>query len=181
MQVNAKKEALAIARKSINDAFSEKYELPKVKNKELMEKAGVFTTLWKNKELRGCIGALEENEIAFNIYRSARWAAFNDPRFYPLQKEELKEVEIEISILTPFQEVKKPYEKNIEIGKDGLMVEHPYGRGLLLPQVATEYDMNIDEFLDSLAKKAGLRREELNNGRIYKFQAEVFKESEIGN
>jgi len=144
---------------------------------------GVFVTLYKNKQLRGCIGFPEPIFPLFEaIIKAARSAAFEDPRFPPLQKEELKHIKIEVSVLTvpALIKVKKPedYLKKIKIGKDGLIIRSTLGSGLLLPQVATEYKWGVEEFLRHLCEKARLKQNAWKdkNNQIYKFQAQIFKE-----
>ncbi|MFH1172049.1 MAG: TIGR00296 family protein, partial [Nanoarchaeota archaeon] len=105
-----------------------------------------------------------------------------DPRFKELDTSELDDIEIEISILTKPEliEVTSPeeYPQKVELGKDGLIAESGVNRGLLLPQVATEHQMNAEEFLDSVCAKADLSEDSWKKGnvRIYKFQADVFSE-----
>lgn len=127
--------------------------------------------------LRGCIGhvigfvplwrAVEENAVA---------AAFNDPRFPPLDAGELDAVRIEISVLSPL--VGCPPEE-IRVGRDGLLVERGSSRGLLLPQVATEYGWDRDTFLDHTCRKAGLERGCWRDPAtsISRFSAEIFSET----
>jgi AmmeMemoRadiSam system protein A len=176
------KRLLKLARESIDCVFSQ--TSPDLnKYSDLNEKRGCFVTLHKNNELRGCIGFVEPS---FPLYRTipeaARAAAFSDLRFPSLKQNELKDINIEVSVLTLPEPVKveKPedYKKKIQIGKDGLIIEGRYGSGLLLPQVATEWNFTIEQFLDCLAQKAGLSSnawKDLNN-RILKFHAEIFKE-----
>ncbi|MFH1105894.1 MAG: TIGR00296 family protein [Candidatus Aenigmatarchaeota archaeon] len=147
----------------------------------LKEPSGVFVTLTKHEKLRGCIGhpypagALLENLIDSAI------AACGDPRFQALRESELKDIRIEVSILTPPELIKRQsafenYEKFMEVGKDGLIITRGSKSGLLLPQVATEYKMGAKQFLDCLLDKAGMGRDEASGARIYKFRAQIFRE-----
>jgi len=105
----------------------------------------------------------------------AEAAAFQDPRFPPVRVDELGELEIEISVLTPLREIKDPEE--IEVGKHGIMIERPpYYSGLLLPQVATEYGWDRETFLEQTCIKAGLPPNAWRDPatRIYIFSAEIF-------
>ena len=173
---------IKLARESISSYFLQKEPDISIV-KQFSDKQGVFVTLYKNKQLRGCIGFSEPVFPLFEaIIKSARSAAFEDPRFPPLQKEELKHIKIEISVLTvpSLIEVKKSddYLKKIKIGKDGLIIRSSLGSGLLLPQVATEYNWDVKEFLGHLCEKAWLKQDawkDINN-QIYKFQAQIFKE-----
>ena len=173
---------IKLAREYISSYFLQKE--PNISTlKHFSDRQGVFVTLYKNEQLRGCIGFPEPIFPLYNaIIKSARSAAFEDPRFPPLQKEELKGIKIEISVLTvpKLIEVKKPedYLKEIKIGKDGLIIRSSLGSGLLLPQVATEYKWGVEEFLRHLCEKAWLKQDawkDLNN-KIYAFKAQIFKE-----
>ncbi len=114
--------------------------------------------------------------------KAAIAAATQDPRFPPLSLRELKEVIFEVSVLTPPQKVeyKDPLEllDKIQVGRDGLIIESGYARGLLLPQVPVEYNWNVEEFLNHACVKAGLREDAWREGRVtvYKFQAQIFVE-----
>ncbi|MDP4116283.1 MAG: AmmeMemoRadiSam system protein A [Bacteroidota bacterium] len=119
----------------------------------LLLNAGAFVTLNEKKMLRGCIGYIEPLYPLFDtICQASIQAAFHDPRFKPLAKEELAFLDIEISVLYP------PYDINgyddIIIGKHGLILDEPRHRALLLPQVAVEHDMDVHQFLTALCEKA---------------------------
>jgi AmmeMemoRadiSam system protein A len=104
-------------------------------------------------------------------------AALEDPRFMPVTREELKNLEIEISVLSPFHRIQEIEE--IEVGTHGLyMVQGPF-RGLLLPQVATQYGWDRMTFLKQTCLKSGLPESAWRDPRtaIYVFEAEVFSES----
>ena len=103
-------------------------------------------------------------------------AAVDDPRFLPVTEAEFKDIHIEISVLTPLQRVRSFDE--IKVGRDGLMIFKGAGRGLLLPQVATDYGWDRDEFLRQTCHKAGLPPEAYlsKDAEIYKFQAIIFGE-----
>jgi AmmeMemoRadiSam system protein A len=137
---------------------------------------GAFVSVHRCGELRGCLGRLEtDRPIADNVAHLAAIVADSDPRFMPLRASELVDVEIEISALAPEEEVADVAE--IEVGRHGLIVEAGHHRGLLLPQVATEYNWNRETFLDHTCLKAGLPRDAWRKGaRIFKFDAQVFGE-----
>ena len=147
------------------------------------EKQGVFVTLHKNTQLRGCIGFPEPIYPLFNaVIKAAKSAAFEDPRFPPVTADELNDIEFEISILTVPEliNVQKPgeYLDLIEIGRDGLIIRSEYGSGLLLPQVPVEWKWDQAEFLVQICRKAGLPDnswKDLTN-RIFRFQAQIFSE-----
>jgi AmmeMemoRadiSam system protein A len=106
----------------------------------------------------------------------AQAAALRDPRFSPVTEDELDELELEISVLTPIQEVKDI--NSIEVGKDGLIIRRGNFQGLLLPQVASEYGWDRETFLAQTCRKAGLPLDawKLEDTEISAFRAEVFGE-----
>lgn len=141
----------------------------------LKEKRGAFVTLHLDHQLRGCIGTIEPiKPLAEVVQEMAVAAAFQDPRFPPLSAKELDRIDLEISVLTPLVQVSDPQE--IEVGRHGLVVERGYRRGLLLPQVATEYHWDRQTFLEHTCLKAGLPPDAWRDPqtRIYRFGAEVF-------
>ena len=174
-----------LARKAVENFFrTKKYlELPKNLPKKLLEPRGVFVSIKMDKELRGCIGfPLPIKPLALATIKSAISAAFEDPRFLPLKKEELDKIIFEVSILTEPKliEVKEPkeYVKKIKIGKDGIIVEKGFSAGLLLPQVAIEENWDARKFLEHACLKAGLNKNDWQNKetKIFSFQAEIFRE-----
>ncbi|MEM2933282.1 MAG: TIGR00296 family protein [Candidatus Pacearchaeota archaeon] len=173
---------LKLARKAIETRFSgKKLEYEKEK-KEFKEPRGVFVTLTKNGNLRGCIGfPYPVKPLAEAVIEAAEAAAFQDPRFKPLGEKELDKIKIEISVLTTPQEINAKgldILKEIEIGKDGLIVQFSGFSGLLLPQVALEHKWNVLQFLEATCNKAGLPNNAWLHPRahIYKFQAQIFSE-----
>ena len=130
---------------------------PELTDPYFNEKSGVFVTLKKKRNygmLRGCIGVIQPVDIlARNIITSTRNSALNDHRFPPVRSEEVDELEIEISILSPPKESKL---EDIEIGKHGLIVEGGGKSAIYLPQVATEIGWTFGQWLDSLCNKANL-------------------------
>ncbi len=163
---------LKLARESIKEEFGKKIDLSKY---DFNEERGVFVTLKKNNKLRGCIGFLSPMPLNKAVYKASKKAAFSDPRFLPLKKEELKKVKIEISILTLPKECSK---EDFENGKDGLICECEGKQGLLLPQVAEENSFSKKQFLECLCKKAGLSKDALReeNFKLKKFRCHVFSE-----
>ncbi len=141
----------------------------------LKEKRGAFVTLKKNRHLRGCIGYIEARRPLYEAVREMAIAsAFNDPRFPPLRRDELPHLTLEISVLTPLKIIKKIEE--IEIGVHGIYVVKGYRSGLLLPQVAIEYEWDSLTFLEETCCKAGLSPEawKEEDTKIYVFSANVF-------
>jgi len=142
--------------------------------------AGGFVTIRRAGELRGCIGSLEtDRPIGEVVERCAASAASEDPRFPPVQPAELGAIEVEISVLGPLETVDPVDPARIVVGRDGLVVEQGPRRGLLLPQVATEWGWDAETFLGRACLKAGLPREAWRTGaRVFRFEALVFGEHE---
>jgi uncharacterized protein (TIGR00296 family) len=160
-----------------------KINVPNDCSEHLKEKLGVFVTLNKNNELKGCIGYPEPIAPLINaIIDVAISAAVNDPRFPSLTKNELKNIDFEVTVLTKpkLLQVDNPseYLNKIIIGQDGLIVKNKLNKGLLLPQVATEHNMNTEAFLANTCIKAGLDTQFWleKETKIYTFQGQVFKE-----
>jgi hypothetical protein len=139
--------------------------------------AGAFVTLSVDGELRGCIGYPgSPQRLDAVVGHCAVASATEDPRFPPLTRDELVTLHIEISVLTPIVPVREVAE--IEVGRDGLVIEDGFRKGLLLPQVATEHGWDRATFLCHTCLKAGLRPDAWKTGaRIARFQAEVFGEA----
>ncbi|MCF8305206.1 MAG: AmmeMemoRadiSam system protein A [Ignavibacteriales bacterium] len=178
-----KKLLLNIARNSILIKFSgeeiSQKDLPE--SNILNEKLGIFVTLTKADDLRGCVGFISTDKPLYKAAADAALlAAFNDSRFNPLTREELDECQIEISVLSAPEKVKN-YDE-IEIGKDGLILDEIFNSALLLPQVPVKHGMGRSKFLESLCRKAGLPGDtwKTKKLRLKKFSAEVFSEAEIG-
>jgi hypothetical protein len=154
---------------------------------KLKERCGVFVTInrvsHEEKELRGCIGfPYPTTMLVKAIIESAISSATQDPRFPPLSPDELSHVVFEVSVLTPPQlvEVQNPKEycSKIKVGRDGLIVERSFYKGLLLPQVPVEWKWDEETFLCQCCIKAGLPPDSwlLNGTKIYTFQAIIFEE-----
>lgn len=143
----------------------------------LMEPRGVFVTLHRRGRLRGCIGYLEAvKPLLPAVQEMAAAAAFGDPRFPPLGEEEVADLELEISVLSPMRQIKKVEE--IQVGTHGLYIVLGMHRGLLLPQVATEQKWDRLTFLEQTCAKAGLPTDAWKDAaaKIYVFSAQIFSE-----
>ncbi|UCC77945.1 MAG: AmmeMemoRadiSam system protein B [Anaerolineales bacterium] len=142
----------------------------------LLQPNGAFVTLKKAGQLRGCIGRMSSNQQLYaTVQDVAIAAATEDARFPPVAKEELAEVDIEISVLSPMQYVDKL--EAIQVGRDGLYISMGPFSGVLLPQVAIEQGWDREEFLRQLCVKAGLPEDAWQKGAIlYRFGAQVFGE-----
>jgi uncharacterized protein len=143
---------------------------------DLPDATGAFVTLKKHGALRGCIGTLEcRRPLAEEIARVAVSAAREDPRFDPVSPSELADLDVEVSVLGPLEAIDPLDPDAIEIGRHGLVIEQGRHRGLLLPQVATEWGWSREEFLAHTCAKAGLQRDCWRKGaKVYRFAAEVF-------
>ena len=155
--------------------------------KKLFENCGVFVTINTvkrgKKELRGCIGyPYPTNPLVEAVIDAALQSATQDPRFDPIERDELNSVVFEVSVLTPPEPVKakKPqdYLNEIKVGEHGLIVERGFHKGLLLPQVPVEWGWCEEEFLCQCCVKAGLPPDSwLTEGaKVYRFSAIVFEE-----
>ena len=171
-------QAIDLAKWALNSYAKELFDVPQpeLTDPYFNEKAGVFVTLKKNGSLRGCIGIIQPTDIlARNIITSTRNSALNDHRFPPVRLEEVDELEIEISILSPPKESKL---EDIEIGKHGLIVEGGNLSAVYLPQVATEIGWTFDQWLDSLCDKANLPTSywKEKEAKFYTFTAQIINE-----
>ena len=142
----------------------------------LAHRAGAFVTIRHNNRLRGCIGSVERDDLLVEVVaRCAGDAATLDPRFPPLLLDDLPAVVLEISVLGPVEPIADPAE--VEVGRHGLLVEHGKHRGLLLPQVPTEWGWDRDTFVSQACVKAGLAPDAWRSGaRLFTFEADVFVE-----
>lgn len=176
-----KKMLLKIARTTLESRLSGKKDPAfQVQSKSLLEKRGVFVTLKKHGELRGCIGRLVADTPVYEaVSQMAIEAALHDPRFSPVDKKELQNLEIEISVLTPFEPVGALDE--IEVGTHGLLIRKGFSSGLLLPQVPAEYGWDRKTFLEHTCLKAGLPAGayQEKEAQLYKFSAIVFGEKDF--
>lgn len=144
------------------------------------ESRGAFVTLHLKNRLRGCIGTFKgEGPLSKTVSEMSVQAALHDPRFPPLSRDELDDVEIEISALTPMREVKSHEE--VIVGEHGVYITKGFKHGVLLPQVAAEQGWDRETFLDHTCLKAGLKHGDWKKPgvKISVFSAEVFNEHEI--
>ena len=172
-----KEKLLELARQSIEQRFNRPAPRPP-REAFYTRRKGVFVSIHKKGELRGCIGYIKGYKpLAESIIEMAQAAAFRDPRFPPVKMEELPWLELEISILGDLIPIKGP--DDIQIGRDGLYIDHPDGSGLLLPQVATDWGWSAVEFFAQVCRKAGLPAESWKDegASIYRFEAVVFSEN----
>ncbi len=174
-----RKELLKLARNTI-ELYLKKGEIfePEIQDPALKQIQGVFVTLRKGGELRGCIGnIIGSAPLYFGVRDMAIASSTEDPRFPAVTEDELSDIEIEISVLTPLKKITNPDE--IILGTHGVLVKQGFRSGVYLPQVATETGWSKEEFMNSLcAHKAGIAEDAWKKGKceIYIFSAEVFGE-----
>ncbi|MDA3956057.1 AmmeMemoRadiSam system protein A [Oceanispirochaeta sp.] len=143
-----------------------------------MPRCGVFVTLHLGGALRGCIGYIQSDRpLELTIREAAASAAFNDFRFSPLKEEEWKEIDLEISLLSPMEKASSPDE--LRMGEHGALLKAPRGQGLFLPQVATEQNWNRETFMNQLCRKAGLSSDFWQTGSytLFRFTARVYPQA----
>ena len=178
-----KKTLLALAREAIESTCrgsdTPLYDQLKKEDKDpYAREQGCFVTIHTREgSLRGCIGNLwGRGPLYEEVFKLAKQAAFNDPRFHPVQEEELTNLVLEISVLGSMQAL-DAYQQ-IQLGKDGVLLSHGYHRAVFLPQVATQQGWDLDTMLSHLSAKAGLPpsayRDEACHFEV--FQADVFGE-----
>lgn len=170
---------LDVARRTIENLFDKTILLPDLKQctEAIYAPCGAFVTLHRHGKLRGCIGMIvSEEPLVETIRDMAVSAARKDYRFHPVQKNELEDLDIEISVLSPLKRVGDISE--IELGKHGIYMVKGRSSGVFLPQVADETGWNLEEFLGHCARdKAGIEWDGWKQADIYTFTATVFKEA----
>jgi AmmeMemoRadiSam system protein A len=169
---------LKIAREAIEAKTGKKLKIlnPALESESLKKDAGAFVSLHKNNRLRGCIGVFSSKEPLWKtVQENAVAAAFRDPRFAPVEADELPQIDIEISVLSPLRQITDVNE--IEVGRHGIFIMQGRNRGVLLPQVAVEYGFDREAFLAETCLKADLPEDAWEKGAsIYIFEAEIFGE-----
>jgi AmmeMemoRadiSam system protein A len=175
-----KRQLLAAARKTIEEGAQGKKK-PRIEPTDpgLMIPAGAFVSLHKRGRLRGCIGRFEAESPLCDTVVDMAWAASkSDPRFNEVEPEELNDIDIEISVLSPLKKIKDI--KEIKAGEHGLYVTNGYRRGTLLPQVCVEQGWDRNTFLCHTCLKAGLPKNAWKDEgtEIFIYDALVFGEKE---
>jgi hypothetical protein len=170
-----KKELLSLAKDSIEEYIVKgKVQERTIHNPKFRTEGAVFVTIKKNGSLRGCIGHVQPvMSLSQSIIKNAISASSGDPRFPPMDKDELKDIEIEVSILSPLIPLRDI--NDIRIGKHGLVIRKGMQSGIFLPQVATEFGWDRDTFLEQLCVKAGLPKSAWKDAELHTFTAEVIK------
>ncbi|MFC1722319.1 AmmeMemoRadiSam system protein B, partial [Patescibacteria group bacterium] len=178
---STKEISLKLARNAINKLILKDIinEEPVKTTNELKYPIGAFITLTKKGELRGCIGQFEPNQPLESVIKEVSVnSATKDPRFSPVTKEELNDIEIEISTMSPQKQISDW--RNIELGKHGVKIVNGNNTGTLLPQVAKDGEYTLESFLDTICvQKAGLKKDCYKNPNtiIYTYEVEIFSEA----
>jgi len=174
-----KKKLLDLARKTI-EHYLETNKLLDINlsdySENLKQHCGAFVSLHKHNQLRGCIGRFMADEPLLKVVQEmAIAAATQDYRFPKVKSSELKDIEIEISVLSPLKKIEDISE--IVLGKHGIYIKKGFSSGTFLPQVATETGWSLEEFLGHCSRdKAGIGWDGWKNAEIYIYTAEVFSE-----
>ena len=184
LQLKEGRLAVHLARNTIENRLQKTKEIKPHLTQSFTQKSGAFVTLhtYPQKLLRGCIGIPYPIMPLQQAITEAALSVTHDPRFPPLTREELTDVVIEITILSPPILISinspKDYMKKIIIGKDGLIAEKGYFKGLLLPQVPIEQGWDVEEFLNQTCMKAGLSSDSWidKDTKIYQFSGQIFTE-----
>jgi len=167
---------LELARSALEEAVRhERVSEVAEPSKALQTPSGAFVTLTRGGRLRGCIGHIEAARPLYaTVCDCARAAALEDPRFHPVTPAELSSLHIEISILSPLVDIAP---QQVEVGRHGLLISRGGRRGLLLPQVAEEWNWSREKFLQETCLKAGLPADAWQHGaRIQAFTAQILNE-----
>jgi AmmeMemoRadiSam system protein A len=180
LNAEEQKKLLEIARKTILDKLRKgEIEKEPASSEGLERPCGAFVSLHKQDQLRGCLGTFTSPRPLVNtVQEMAVSSSQQDPRFPPVQEEEMPDIDIEISVLSPLREIKDTGE--IEVGRHGIYITKGFYSGVLLPQVATEYGWDRETFLQHTCMKAGLPPEAWKEEgvKIEIFEAQVFGEKE---
>ncbi len=166
---------LRLAHQSIDYALDGRPFSPESANTHLTEQRGAFCTLYVNRQLRGCVGYIfPVTPLIRTVAETARAAAFDDPRFPALTRNEAITLKISLSVLSPLFPIQP---EQVEVGVHGLLVNFLGRRGILLPQVPTEHSWDRQTFLEQTCVKAGLPADAWKQGaKLEAFTAEIFGE-----
>lgn len=186
MEKKLQKFLLSLSRQTLVDYFTTgeklKVDLSDLPDKKLVEKAATFVTLEKNGELRGCIGNLVAKKSLYeDVINNTLMAGFGDPRFLPLAQNELKDIRIEISVLsaaTPFKhDSPEDLLQRLEAGKHGVILQQDYAQATFLPQVWKDIPDKV-KFMEQLSQKAGLPADAWKDqqAEIFYYTVESFHE-----
>ena len=164
-----------VAKEAIKSHLNGEYKLKSITDVALMATHGVFVTLHLENKLRGCMGHVVSNTPLYHeVQVVSLKSAFEDPRFKPVGKEEVESIQIEISVISPFEKINSPNEVNI--GVHGLVLQNGGRSGLFLPQVPIEQGWNLTTYVTELCRKAQCPISVLDEPKteLFRFTAEVF-------
>jgi len=170
-----RKTLLSLAKDTII-SYVKRHEVPAIEiaDPRLRANGAVFVTINRNGNLRGCIGNIQPILPLYqSVINNAVAACSRDPRFSPMNAEELKDMDVEVTILSPLEPLED--KRDIRIGTHGLYLVKDGYSGILLPQVATEYHWDADTFLEQVSMKAGLRKDAWKDSRLYYFTADIVR------
>jgi AmmeMemoRadiSam system protein A len=180
LDAGAQRRALRLAREAVERQVlgQPPAPIPADLPEALRNTGACFVTLQAQGDLRGCIGRIQSSEPLYeNVIQNAVSAATQDPRFHPVSADELSELSIEISVLTPPEPVAGP--EAIELGRHGVILEKWSRRAVFLPQVAVDQVWTVEQMLDQLARKAGLAPGAWKEDtRFEVFSCQVFSEAD---
>ncbi len=169
---------MKIAREAITHfVHKQTYRPTPREEKNLTQRSGCFVTIKQDGQLRGCIGNFQsERPLYQEIAEMATASCSKDPRFHPMEEAELENFSLEISVLSPLEKIEDC--EQIEVGKHGIYIEKNFSRGVLLPQVATDYGWDRQTFLQQTCLKAGLPTNawQESDAEIYIFSAQIITE-----
>ena len=175
-----KKNKLTVARNTLINLFDNTRTNEVVcSGSNLNKTCGIFVSLYNGNNLRGCIGCFESNRpLIETIADITISSAKNDKRFIPIKKNEINEINIEISILSPLEKINTPDE--LELGKHGVFIKKGYNRGTFLPQVANKTNWTKEEFISHCSyQKAHLGWDGWKTADLYRYEAIIINESDF--
>lgn len=172
------KELLKNAKKSIKNSLkkgSHQLMQPDKMGGILKESAGAFVSIYVKGDLRGCIGSFEKPDKTLNeVVQKSAVSAIKDVRFQPVAEDELEDMEIEISVLSPMKKISSVDE--IELGRHGILIKQGFNSGTFLPQVANKTGWNLEQFLGRCSRdKAGIGWDGWKNAELFTYEAFVFR------
>lgn len=175
-----KKLLLEISRETLNNYIISRIRYnPELKKLtyNLTQNCGAFVTLYKDGKLRGCIGRFGDDTPLWKIVREMTISsATQDSRFMPVIEKDLKDINIEISVLTPLKKISTL--DDLEIGKHGIYIKHGFSSGTFLPQVATEQGWDKEEFVGRCSRdKVGIGYSGWKNAELFVYESIIVKEN----
>lgn len=171
-----KAEIVRLARQSICKFLGQKSEsAPDAETNILKQKAGVFISVYVNNKLRGCIGGFAQDKSLKNMIKEMSVSAVCDRRFKNVEKDELPNMKLEVSVLSPLKKISSIDE--FELGKHGIYIQSGLNKGTFLPQVAEKYNWTKEEFLGKCSKdKAGIGWDGWKNAELFTYEAVIIRE-----